>query len=80
MKPRKITCSMAAKLMGVTNMFLAVQLRNKNKAFPFGVAMPPERGAANWNYYIIPAKFAEFMGWSEEDLWKRIEEASQNAS
>lgn len=79
MEQKRIYCTTAAKIMGFTNMYLAVQLRNKNPNFSFGVAIPPRKKGGNWDYYIIPAKFAEFMGMSEEELWERVEEVSKNA-
>ncbi len=52
----KIKVTDAAKIMGVTPMFLRLGLRQK--CFPFGTAVKMNR---RWAYYIHGGKFTEYM-------------------
>lgn len=61
---KKITVEQAAKIMGVTPMFLRLGLRRKE--FPFGVAIKFEK---NWSYYINAERFRLWM--AGEDLTSR---------
>jgi hypothetical protein len=69
---QKITVPEAAKIMGVTPMFLRIGLRNGK--FPFGTAIKFRK---RWSYYINPERFEKWM--AGEDLGKEEEERSVNA-
>jgi hypothetical protein len=55
-RPSKIIVTEAAKIMGVTPMFLRLGLRQK--CFPFGTAVKMEK---RWAYYIHPVKFKAYI-------------------
>ena len=59
----KLTVPEAAKIMGVTPMFLRLGLRRKE--FPFGVAIQGKR----WSYYINANRFRAYM--EAQDMEKR---------
>lgn len=60
----KITIPEAAKIMGVTPMFLRIGLRNGK--FPFGTAIKFRK---RWSYYINPERFEKWM--AGEDMGAR---------
>jgi len=53
---RKFSVEQAAKIMGVSPMFLRLGLRRGE--FPFGVAIKFEK---QWRYYINPERFHRWM-------------------
>jgi len=53
---RKFSVEQAAKIMGVSPMFLRLGLRRGE--FPFGVAIKFEK---QWRYYINPERFRRWM-------------------
>lgn len=53
---RKFSVEQAAKIMGVSPMFLRLGLRRGE--FPFGVAVKFEK---QWRYYINPERFRRWM-------------------
>lgn len=76
MKNYKILPTEVAKLIGKSD--LTVREGIKREYFDFGVAMQlPD--SKKYNYTIFPAKVAEFLGISIEELWKRVDEV-RNAS
>lgn len=60
---QKLTVEEAARIMGVTPMFVRLGLRRKE--FPFGVAIEGKR----WAYYINAERFRAYM--EARDLEKR---------
>ena len=54
--PKRLSVEEAAKVMGVTPMFLRMGLRQDK--FSFGEAVEMRK---QWAYYINPAQFAEYM-------------------
>ena len=67
----KILVSDVAKLIGKSE--LTVREGIKREYFDFGIAMQLP-GSTRWNFTIFPAKVAEFLGISVEDLYERIGE------
>ena len=60
---KRISVEEAARIMGVTPMFVRLGLRRKE--FPFGVAIEGKR----WAYYINAERFRAYM--EARDLEKR---------
>lgn len=59
---RGITVKKAAKLMGKSEQFIRVGLRNKR--FPFGSAV---QLSSKWTYYISPKLFYDYIGITNEN-------------
>lgn len=57
----KISVKEASKLMGKSEQFLRVGLRNDR--FPFGTAV---KITSQWSYYISPKLFFEYIGHNNE--------------
>lgn len=55
---KKITTADAARCMGKSDQFVRIGLQRG--LLPFGNAVPGTGN--NWNYYINPAKFREYVG------------------
>lgn len=55
---------LAAKLMGKSQMFVRIGLRNNR--FPFGLAVKGNGG--RWSYQISPAGFCKYQGCTLADL------------
>ena len=55
---KKITTDDAARCLGKSRQFVRIGLQRGIR--PFGNAVPGIGG--NWNYYISPAKFREYVG------------------
>ena len=58
-----ISVKLAAKLMGKSEQFVRVGLRNDK--FPFGTAV---KLSSQWTYYISPKVFLEYIGCSEDEI------------
>ncbi|MBQ2743434.1 MAG: hypothetical protein IJF32_11605 [Oscillospiraceae bacterium] len=71
MKSYKITVRDVAKLTGKSE--LTIREGIKQEYFEFGCAMKLP-GSVKWNFTIIPAKVAEFIGITVEELFERIRE------
>ena len=71
MKSFKILPSDVAKLIGKSE--LTIREGIKREFFDFGVAMQLP-GSEKYNYTIFPAKVAELLGISVEDLYEKISE------
>ncbi len=69
----KISCNVAAKIMGISGMKLAMHLRENSPIYPVGVAIPPKYKGGKWDYHIVPAKLAGFLGISVSDLEEELE-------
>lgn len=54
---RNITVKQASKIMGKSEQFIRVGLRNKR--LPFGLAV---KLSSQWTYYISPKLFYEYVG------------------
>lgn len=67
----KILTSEVAKLLGKSELTIREGIRREH--FDFGVAYRME-GNKRWNFTISPAKLADFIGISVEELWKRVGE------
>ena len=72
MKNYKILTADVAKLIGKSE--LTIREGIKREHFDFGIAMRLPGSEKRYNYTIFPAKVAEFLGISIEELWKRVEE------
>ena len=59
-KVETITPYEAGKSLGTNAETVRAGLRQKS--FPFGTAIPPERPGGKWNYIIIKREFLEFIG------------------
>lgn len=64
----RVSVEKAARIMGVTPMFLRMGLRHDR--FPFGTAVKMPGG--RWSYYINPVRFERYMtgadmGGAEDD-------------
>ena len=55
--PKRLSVEEAAKVMGVTPMFLRMGLRQDK--FSFGAAVQMRK---QWAYFINPQQFTEYMG------------------
>lgn len=55
---KKISVKEAARCMGKSDQFVRIGLQRR--LLPFGNAVPGTGN--NWNYYINPAKFREYVG------------------
>ena len=55
---KKISVTEAARCMGISDQFVRIGLQRG--LLPFGNAVPGTGN--NWNYYINPAKFREYVG------------------
>lgn len=55
---KKISVKEAARCMGKSDQFVRIGLQHR--LLPFGSAVPGTGN--NWNYYINPAKFREYVG------------------
>jgi len=64
----KISVKLAAKLLGVSHMFVNVGLRAGRLPYGTGVQMPGGR----WSFDIRAEKLAEYMGISMSELEDRI--------
>lgn len=60
---RKISVKDAARCMGKSDQFIRIGLQRG--LLPFGNAVPGI--GTNWNYYISPAKFREYVGAEQFD-------------
>lgn len=58
---KTISVKEAAKLMGKSEQFIRVGLRNKR--LPFGVAV---QMSTQWTYYISPKLFYEYIGYKPQ--------------
>lgn len=72
MKSFKILPADVAKLIGKSE--LTIREGIKQEYFDFGIAMLLPGSEKRYNYTIFPAKVAEFLGISVEELYKRIDE------
>jgi hypothetical protein len=76
-----ISCGDAARIIGWSNMRLAVLLRKDKSPFPFPViVIPPEAGKKKWQYGIPARPFAQYMGFTDEELEEKLKEVNQSAS
>ena len=67
----KILISDVAKLIGKSE--LTVREGIKREYFDFGIAMQLP-GSTRWNFTIFPAKVAEHLGITTEELFQKVEE------
>ena len=56
-KKNQISVKVASKLMGKSEQFIRIGLRNDR--FPFGTAV---KLSSHWTYYISPKLFYEYIG------------------
>lgn len=66
---QKVTIREAAHLMGKSEQFIRVGLRNKR--FPFGSAV---KLSSQWTYYISPTLFYEYVGDKEHRAKRKFYE------
>lgn len=57
----QISVKLASKLMGKSEQFLRVGLRNDR--FPFGTAV---KLSSQWTYYISPKLFFDYIGYDKK--------------
>jgi hypothetical protein len=76
MKNFKILTTDVAKLIGKSD--LTVREGIKREYFDFGIAMQLP-GSEKYNYTIFPAKVAEMLGISVEELYRKVEELRNEA-
>lgn len=60
MNVEKITVSEAAKIMGKDPQFIRLCLQRE--LLPFGFATKTSKAGKNYNYYISPKLFREYVG------------------
>lgn len=72
----KILTSDVAKLIGKSELTIREGIRREY--FDFGVAMQLP-GSKRYNFTIFPAKLAELLGISVEDLYEKIREVRNDA-
>jgi hypothetical protein len=64
---RRIQPQLAAAMMGKTPQFVRVGLQRGR--LPFGTALKQKEGRfSKYSYYISPAKFLDYTGYTEEDV------------
>ena len=67
----KITVKEAARVLERSEQFVRIGLQRK--LFPFGFAIRLYLGQ-KYTYFISPARFAEYMGLTMQELEKRCEQ------
>ena len=67
----KILTADVAKLIGKSELTIREGIRREY--FDFGIAMQLP-GSKRYNFTILPAKLAEFLGISVEELYQRVSE------
>lgn len=65
----KITTAQAAALMGKSPLFVREAMRREVLDIGTAMQMP---GSRKWNFYISPAKLAEYIGVSVPELMERL--------
>lgn len=76
MKNYKILPSDVAKLIGKSE--LTVREGMKREFFDFGIAMQLP-GSERWNFTISPAKVAEFIGITVDELYEKVSAVRKGA-
>ena len=69
-KLRRITTADAAAVMGTDPLFVREMMRREK--LPIGIARKDE-GSKRTTFFISPKLFADYLGISVDELWKRLE-------